>query len=174
MAHVWSRGGYQQVPMAATAHVPHAQGCCSRSLLWPASAACRETPWDRLPELGVARGRLPGQVAPQVAARTSLSGMWQLAAPPGFPGQFSTAQASCAGECAGCRVLADQVRGHCGAEGRGELWRWLCPQAGQGRWGVRVMGQVPLVPRARAAGDLRHPREGHRHSQWSRQVNVLV
>lgn len=124
MAHVWSTAGYQQASVTVTAHVPHAQGCCNRRLHWPVSAACRETPWHRLPELSVAGGRLLGQAASQVAARTSLSGMGQLAAPPGSSGQFSTAQASCAGECMGCRVPAEQVRSHCRAEVQGNLWRW--------------------------------------------------
>lgn len=119
MIPVWSRGGYQQAPVTATAHVPPAQGCFNSSPCWPASAACREAPWDRLPELSVARGRLPGQVAPQLAAWPSLSGMGQLAAPSVSPAQFSTAQAS----CAGCRVPADQVWGHCGAEDKGKPCR---------------------------------------------------
>lgn len=110
--------------MTATAHIPHVQGCCNRSLCWSATAPCRETPWDRLPELSVAGGTLLGQVAPQVAARTSLSRMGQLATPPGSPGQFSRAWASCTSECAVCRVPADQVCGHCGAEGQGKPWRW--------------------------------------------------
>lgn len=162
--------------MTATAHVPHVQGCCNRSLCWSATAPCRGTPWDRLPECSVAGGTLLGQVVPQVAARTSLSGMGQLAAPPGSPGssaepgppapvsvQFAESQLTRYAATAGRKARASPGDGG-----------WLCPQAGQGRLGVRFIGQVPLVLMARVAGGLRHPGEGHQHSRQSWQVNVLV
>lgn len=39
---------------------------------------------------------------------------------------------------------------------------------------ARALGQVHLVPRARAVGGLGCPGEGHCYSQQSWQVNVLV
>lgn len=53
----------------------------------------REASWNSLPQLGVT---LPGQVAR--TGGPSLSGVGQLAAPPGCPGGLSTACASCAPE----------------------------------------------------------------------------
>lgn len=165
MAHVWSRGGYQQVPVTATAHVPYAtEAFTGQSLLIvekPHGTGCLSSVW---PE-----GDCRGRQLHRWLLRPACPGWGSWQHPQDL--QDNSAQ-SRPPVLVSALVAESQLTRYVATAGQRARTN---SGDGQGCWGVWVMGEAPLIPRAaRAAGGLRCPAEGHWHSQQSWQVNMLV